>query len=202
MRKLGKYFVILGTTLLLGFSSAGHALAENAAAMPSQSPDVDFQGPRHLSEGERQAARPVPASRPEAKNAARSPRTDLSGFTLTLKDVRKWPTSPAAESVMVPTLAGPVSSTRDRLSGVVGAGMSVTYVINGIVTVASLHTDWGDADLYVENCDGTPVGSSTRGGLSPDDADIYTVDGTSQCRHIRVFGYLLSSYQLSVYNYT
>ncbi len=203
MSRISRSFGVLGFAALLVGGLAGQAWAANTSSA-GESLAVEFQGPRKLSEAERRAVLPSTAAQPDGKSAAPASYPDLSGFTLTVKPERKSAESaenPARIGSSEASLSGSVSSTFDRYTGSVAAGDSVRFIVAGIVTVAALRTVSGDADVYVEGCDGTPVGKSTRGGLSLDTIDIYSLIGAPTCRVVRIYGYGASSFELAIHNY-
>lgn len=99
-------------------------------------------------------------------------------------------------------LQGAVNSTRYTFTNRrVNAGSNATYQLNTTIADAVLITSAGDADLYLENCDGSIVTSSARAGTATDHAGYFAGNGVANCKRIRVRGFLNSTYSLYLYTY-
>lgn len=183
-------------------------------------PPVSLQiaGPRQLTEAE--AAKVAPSVRvmnadDRVATAAPAPLktsgapdessfVDLSDFIITTKvggDVA--PAASAANGVgqLNQALSGTVVPAMYTYVGSVAQGSSVTYQVTAPISVGLVMPSSGDADLFLENCGGGVMASSTASGLTTDYGDIYNANGLSTCRQFRVYGYRASSFKLVVYNY-
>lgn len=193
-----------------------------ARDLPNADGELRVWGPRPLSEAERDHvlvdSRPIPvaeeggppvtpaeAAAPKVSEDALPPAVDLTGFVVEQADPGEDAPSEAvldgdgAFEVRQSALSGPVYAGSRSYSGYVSRGGSVRYQFQASVLTAVLMPNSGDADLYLETCNGTRVASSTRGGTATDTASMYSSTGQRTCMQVRVCGYAASSYSLRVF---